>query len=134
MTATNQVSAQKRVAIVGATGMVGGYALRYALQNPVVECATAIGRRKLGFSHAKLKEVLHQDFADCSALAEALSGQDATVFCLGVYTGAVSDAQLRRITVDYTIEFARRHFLRGCHAGPPSSHWLSVNCSTCVPS
>jgi uncharacterized protein YbjT (DUF2867 family) len=107
MTATNQVSARKRVAIVGATGMVGGYALRYALENPAVECATAIGRKTLGISHPKLKEVLHQDFADCSALAEALSGQDAAVFCLGVYTGAVSDAQLRRITVDYTIEFAR---------------------------
>jgi uncharacterized protein YbjT (DUF2867 family) len=107
MTATNQVNAQKRVAIVGATGMVGGYALRFALENPAVECATAIGRRTLGFSHAKLKEVLHQDFADCSALAEALSGHDAAVFCLGVYTAAVSDRQLRRITVDYTIEFAR---------------------------
>src|SRR5579863_2138563 len=22
----------------------------------------------------------------------------------------------------------------GCHAGPPSSHWLSVSCSACVPS
>jgi uncharacterized protein YbjT (DUF2867 family) len=107
MTTTNYVSAQKRVAIVGASGMVGGYVLRYALENPAVECATAIGRRKLGFSHAKLKEVLHQDFADCSALAETLSGQDAAVFCLGAYTGAVSDAQLHRITVDYTIEFAR---------------------------
>jgi len=107
MTATNQVSAQKRVAIVGATGMVGGCALRYALENPAVECATAIGRKTLGISHPKLKEVLHQDFADCSALAEALSGQDAAVFCLGVYTGGVSDAQLRTITVDYTIEFAR---------------------------
>jgi hypothetical protein len=29
------------------------------------------------------------------------------VFCLGTYTGAVSDAELRAITVDYTIEFAR---------------------------
>jgi uncharacterized protein YbjT (DUF2867 family) len=107
MTATNQVSARKRVAIVGATGMVGGYALRYALENPAVECATAIGRKTLGISHPKLKEVLHQDFADCSALAEALLGQDAAVFCLGVYTGAVTDTQLRTITVDYTIEFAR---------------------------
>jgi len=107
MTTTNQVSSQTRVAIVGATGMVGGYALRYALEDPAVECATAIGRKTLRISHPKLKEVLHQDFADCSALAEALSDQDAAVFCLGVYTGAVSDAQLRRITVDYTIEFAR---------------------------
>jgi uncharacterized protein YbjT (DUF2867 family) len=87
--------------------MVGGYALRYALENPAVGHLTAIGRSKTGISHPKLEEVLHQDFADCSALAEALSGQDAAVFCLGAYTGAVSDAQLRTITVDYTIQFAR---------------------------
>jgi uncharacterized protein YbjT (DUF2867 family) len=93
--------------IVGATGMVGGYALRYALENPAVEQVTAIGRRKLGISHPKLNEVLHRDFEDCSALAEVLSGQDAAVFCLGAYTGAVSDTELRTITVDYTIEFAR---------------------------
>jgi len=41
MRETNQVSAQKRVAIGGATGMVGGCALRYALEDPAVECATA---------------------------------------------------------------------------------------------
>ena len=115
MTTTNQVSAQKRVAIVGATGMVGGYALRYALENSTVGRVTSIGRRKLGISHPKLTEVLHQDFTDCSALAETLSGQDAAVFCLGVYTGAVSDAELRRITVDYTIEFAR--VFHGCSPG-----------------
>ena len=94
MTTTNQVSSQTRVAIVGATGMVGGYALRYALENPIVGRVTAIGRKTLGISHPKLKEVLHQDFADCSALTEALSGQDAAVFCLGAYTGSVSDAEL----------------------------------------
>jgi uncharacterized protein YbjT (DUF2867 family) len=100
-----------RVIIVGASGMVGGYGLRYALDHPAVRSVTAIGRKKLGISHIKLREVSHQDLADCSALAEALSGQDAAVFCLGAYTGAVSDAELRRITVDYTIEFAR--VLRG---------------------
>ena len=98
---------QARVVIVGATGMVGGYAVRYALQDPTVGSVTSIGRRKLGISHPKLKEVLHQDFADCSSLAEELSGQDGSVFCLGTYTGAVSDVELRTITVDYTIEFAR---------------------------
>jgi uncharacterized protein YbjT (DUF2867 family) len=87
--------------------MVGGYALRSALENPAIASVTAIGRRKLGISHPKLKEVLHGDFADCSALAETLSGQDAAVFCLGTYTGSVPDAEFRTITVDYTIEFAR---------------------------
>src|SRR5579862_6765920 len=104
-------SAQKRVVIVGATGMVGGYALRYALAHPAVGFVTSIGRRKLGISNPKLSEIVHRDFADCSSLAEVLSGQDASVFSLGAYTGAVSVSELRTITVDYTIEFAR--VLRG---------------------
>jgi uncharacterized protein YbjT (DUF2867 family) len=115
MMASGQVSSitkiatadQKRIVIVGATGMVGGYALRYALENSAVATVTAIVRRNLGISHPRLKEVLHQDFANCTALAETLSGQDAAVFCLGTYTGTVPDAELRTITVDYTIEFAR---------------------------
>ncbi len=98
---------QKNVVIVGATGMVGGYALRSALENPAITGVTTIGRRKLGISHAKLKEVLHQDFTDCSGLAETLVGQGAAIFCLGTYTGSVPEAELRTITVDYTIEFAR---------------------------
>src|ERR1700730_14775571 len=102
---------QKRLVIVGATGMVGGYALRYALDHPAVERVTSIGRRKLGISHSKLTEVLHPDFADCSALSQVLSGQAAAIFCLGTYTGSVSDAELRKITVGYTTEFAR--VLRG---------------------
>src|SRR6202030_3400112 len=87
--------------------MVGGYALRYLLEDAAVGRVTSIGRRNLGVSHPKLTEILHPDFADCSALAGALSGQEAAVFCLGVYTGAVPDAELRRITVDYTVECAR---------------------------
>ena len=103
----NIPAVSQKIVIVGASGMVGGYALRYALDQPAIERVTAIGRKRLGMSHPKLTEVLHQDFADCSALKDALSGQDAAVFCLGAYTGAVPDAELRKITVDYTIEFAR---------------------------
>jgi uncharacterized protein YbjT (DUF2867 family) len=122
MKATNKVGSmndpkvgQKRLVIVGATGMVGGYALRYALDHTAIGSVTSVGRRKLGISHAKLRQVVHQDFADCSALTETLSGQDAAVFCLGAYTGAVSDAELRTITVDYTVGFAR--VLRGSSPG-----------------
>jgi nucleoside-diphosphate-sugar epimerase len=48
---------QKRIVIVGATGMVGGYVLRYALEHPVIGSVTAIVRRSLGISHPKLREV-----------------------------------------------------------------------------
>jgi uncharacterized protein YbjT (DUF2867 family) len=105
----------KRVVIVGASGMVGGYALRFLLEDPAVGGVTAIGRRTLGVSHPKLTETLHRDFADCSSLAGALTGHDAAVYCLGTYTGVVSDAELRAITVDYTVAFAR--VLRGSSPG-----------------
>jgi len=101
----------KQLVVVGATGMVGGYALRDALDHAAVGRVTAIGRKPTGIARPKLKEVFHRDFADCSALAAALADQDAVVFCLGTYTGAVPDEELRRITVDYTVEFAR--VLRG---------------------
>jgi uncharacterized protein YbjT (DUF2867 family) len=119
---------EMRLVIVGATGMVGGYALRYALENPIITSVTAIGRKELGVSHPKLKEVLHRDFADCSALAEVLSGQHAAIFCLGAYTGSVSDAELRTITVDYTIEFAR--VLRG---GSPNASFSFLSGSGADP-
>jgi uncharacterized protein YbjT (DUF2867 family) len=115
---------EKRLVIVGASGMVGGYALRYALENSAVGTVTSIGRKKIGISHPKLIEVVHRDFADCSPLAETLSSQDAAVFCLGAYTGAVSDAELRKITVDYTVEFAR--VLHGSSPGAAFS-FLSGN-------
>src|ERR1700686_3705476 len=121
MTATNLVSSgvsmtvptagQKRLVIVGATGMVGGCALRFALDSSAVKSVTSIGRKRLGLSHPKLKEALHKDFADSSPLTDVLSGQDAVVYCLGTYTGSVSDEELRKITTDYTVEFAR--VLRG---------------------
>ena len=106
----------KNLVLVGASGMVGGYALRYALERPSINRVTSIGRKSLGLSHPKLKEVLHPDFANCSALAETLTGQDAAIFCLGTYTGAVPDAEFRKITVDYTTEFA--HAL---HASSPGT-------------
>ena len=101
----------KRLVVVGATGMVGGYALRYAIEDPAVESVMAIGRRPVGLSHRKLKEVVHPNFEDCSALVEPLKRQDAVVFCLGTYTGVVTETVLRTVTVEYTIEFAR--VLRG---------------------
>lgn len=91
----------------------------------------------------ELKEVLHQNFADCSPLADALSNQDTVVYCLGTYTGSVSDEQLRVITYYYAIVFARVFrdsspdaafsFLSGSGADPTGRSRLAFaryNCQT----
>lgn len=96
----------RRILLTGATGMVGGLALRDCLRHPDVAEVTAIGRRPTGVSDPRSTEVLHRDFTDFRAIAGVFEGRDAALFCLGAYTGAVSDEKLREITVDYTIAFA----------------------------
>ena len=98
---------EKRVIITGATGMVGGCVLRNCLENPDVSLVTVLGRSHTGINHPKLREVVVEDFTDYSALEKSLESQDAALFCLGAYTGAVPDDLFREITVDYTVGFAR---------------------------
>ena len=40
-------------------------------------------------------------------ISDSLKGQDAALFCVGAYTGAVPDEQFKRITYDVTMAFAR---------------------------
>jgi dihydrodipicolinate reductase len=47
-----------RVIITGATGMVGGCALRICLENPDVSLVTAIGRSPMEINNEKLREVI----------------------------------------------------------------------------
>lgn len=100
----------RRLVLVGSTGLVGGLALRYALEHTGVASVTSIGRRPTGLESPKLREVQHQDFSDCSPLGNELEGQDAALFCLGVYTGGVPDEEFRKITVDYAVAFAQALF------------------------
>ena len=98
---------EKKVIITGATGMVGGCALRICLENQDVSLVTTIGRSRTGINNARLREVVVGDFSDYSALSDVLENQNAALFCLGVYTGRVPDDLFRQITVDYTLAFAR---------------------------
>jgi hypothetical protein len=62
----------QHLVIVGASGMVGGYALRYALDQPAIQCVTAIGRKKLGISHPKLTVALEKATAACKEEAKVM--------------------------------------------------------------
>lgn len=101
---------KKRILIIGATGMVGGIALKLCLEHPEVAEVTTIGRRTTGINHDKLTEVIHNDFIDYSAVADSFRGQDVALFCLGAYTGAVPDETFKLITVDYTVAFAKAFY------------------------
>jgi len=96
----------KRVVIIGATGMVGGIVLKICLDHPEIISVTVIGRHSTGMNHEKLKEIIINDFTDYTSLKNNLSNLDAAFYCLGAYTGTVPDDLFRQITVDYTLAFA----------------------------
>lgn len=91
----------KTVLLTGATGMVGGQVLDLLLEHPDVERVVAIGRRKTSVSDAKLREIVHADFLDLSAVKADLAGVDVCFHCLGVYQGQVPNEAFFEITCDY---------------------------------
>lgn len=93
--------------ITGATGMVGEGVLLACLDDPRVARVTIVNRRPAGFSHPKLREVVHPELGDVAAIAPQLAGHDACFFCLGVSSIGMSEADYRRVTHDLTLGFAR---------------------------
>ncbi|OIN56138.1 NAD-dependent epimerase/dehydratase family protein [Arsenicibacter rosenii] len=93
--------------ITGVTGMVGEGVLHECLQNPDVERVLIINRRPSGFSHPKLKEIVHKDFFDLAPISGQLAGYNACYFCLGVSSVGMNEAEYRHMTYDLTMHMAR---------------------------
>jgi uncharacterized protein YbjT (DUF2867 family) len=96
-----------KVMIFGATGMVGQGVLRECLLDPDVERVLTIGRAPTGQQNEKLREIVHADLFDLSAIEGELAGWDACFFCLGVSAAGMSEADYTRVTYDLTLSVAR---------------------------
>lgn len=95
-----------KVILTGATGMVGGEALRLCLSDPRVTEVISFTRRSTGMTSPKLKEILLSDFLDYSNYQQAFQKVDVTLFCLAAYQNQVSEADYEHITVDFVRVFA----------------------------
>jgi len=93
--------------LFGATGMVGQGVLRECLVDASVESVLVVGRNPTGQHHAKLHEVLHQDFTNFSAIESELRGYDACFFCLGVSSVGMDVERYRHLTYDVTMAAAK---------------------------
>ncbi|MGA7997776.1 MAG: NAD-dependent epimerase/dehydratase family protein [Bradyrhizobium sp.] len=96
-----------KVILFGATGMVGQGVLRECLLDADVESVLAIGRSPTGQRHAKLREIVHGDFLDYSAIESELTGYDACFFCLGVSSVGMNEERYRHLTYDITLAAPR---------------------------
>lgn len=95
-----------KVIITGVTGMVGEGVLNECLRRDEVGEVLIINRRASGFSHPKLKEVIHADFFNLSVIEDQLKGYDACYFCLGMSSVGVDADTYYRMTYTLTMHVA----------------------------
>jgi uncharacterized protein YbjT (DUF2867 family) len=95
-----------KVILFGATGMVGHGVLRECLLDAGVERVLVVGRGPTGVQHAKLHEILHDNFTDFSKIESQLGGYDACFFCLGVSSVGMEAERYRHLTYDVTMAAA----------------------------
>ena len=101
------MSSKIRVIVTGASGMVGEGVLLVCLQREDVEAVLVVGRKPCGTTHPKLKEIIHADFFNLSAIESQLSHYDACLFCLGVSSIGMKEEEYTRLTHTLTTNFAK---------------------------
>jgi uncharacterized protein YbjT (DUF2867 family) len=95
-----------KVILFGATGMVGQGVLRECLLDPDVQQILSIVRTSSGQQHPKLRELVHTNFFDYSAIERELTGYDACFFSLGVSSAGMDEAKYKHLTYDLTLAAA----------------------------
>lgn len=102
-----QANTKIRAIITGASGMVGEGVLLECLQHTDVEQVLVVGRRPCGITHPKLKEIIHKDFFDLSAIENQLKNYNACFFCLGVSSVGMKEEEYYKLTYTLTMNFAQ---------------------------
>jgi uncharacterized protein YbjT (DUF2867 family) len=102
----NQAHPGMKIILFGATGMVGQGVLRECLLDASVERVLAVGRSPTAQQHPKLREIVHDNFADFSSVESQLTGYDACFFCLGVSSVGMGEERYRHLTHDITLAAA----------------------------
>jgi len=105
----------KTAAIIGATGMIGGYLLEELLKNPAIETIRVIVRRPFEQKHAKLETKL-VDFNDYESLKLAIDGCDMVFCAIGTTQKNVKGdkALYRKIDFDIPVKAVRICKETGC--------------------
>ncbi len=95
------------ILLFGATGMVGQGALRECLLADDVTLVQTVGRSATTQRDPRLRQLVHADLFDCSAIEAQLTPFDACFFCIGVTSSGMSEAQYTHLTHDLAMAVAQ---------------------------
>jgi hypothetical protein len=88
--------------------MVGEGVMHECLLHPDVEQVLIINRKASGFSHPKLKEIIHSNFFDISPIENELKGYNACYFSLGVTSIGLNEEEYNKMTYVLTMHVAEK--------------------------
>ena len=95
-----------RVALFGATGMVGQGVLRECLRDADVSQIVCVGRTPVGMQHPKMEDLVTTNLFELDRIEDKLRDLDACFFCLGVSSSGMSEQSYRHLTYDLTLSVA----------------------------
>lgn len=95
-----------KVIITGSTGMIGELILKDCLKSDKISDVRSLVRKPTGLKHQKLNEIIIHNFEDFSEHLNLFQDINIAFFCIGVYTGQVSNELFKKITVNYAVKFA----------------------------
>ncbi len=96
-----------KILLFGASGTAGRAVLQACLNTPLVAELCVIVRKPVGRTESKLREFMHADYLDYTAVAEAFRAVDACLFCLGTSVTQVSKEEYVKISHDYPVAAAK---------------------------
>ena len=96
-----------RVLLTGGSGMIGQGVLLECLKRADVTKVVAVGRTPLEQKDPKLEDLIKKDLFDWRDVEPQLAGLDAVLFCLGVSSGSMSEADYTKVTYELTMSLAR---------------------------
>ena len=102
-----EIVPQLRVALFGASGMVGAAVLEECLADPDVLSVVAVGRHPTGRTHPKLRELRAPDLFDLSALSSDLSGLNACFLTVGSTAAGKTEDQYSRENRELPVHIAK---------------------------
>ncbi len=86
--------------------MVGEGVLHECLNHKEVEQVLVLGRKSCGYTHPKLKEIVHANLYDLSSIESQLSNYNACYFCLGTTSIGKNEEEYTKISYTLTMHTA----------------------------
>lgn len=97
-----------RVLLLGGSGMIGQGVLLECLKRAEVTKVLAVGRSPLPQTDPKLENLIKKDLYDWTDVEDRLREVDAVLFCLGVSSGGMSEAEYTKVTYELTMALAKK--------------------------